>query len=1652
MTISRFGQLPLSVRKKSSRKRRPAGLSRRRKKQLGFETLEDRRVMSAESPVVWFANASGDDLYYAMQSYSSSTEEGALAILQRELERYGLGSDALSSGSSTRSIPTDPLLSDQWHLINTGQQVGNPDFQVIFATAGEDINVAPVWNQNIFGNGVLVGVYEPGAIETTHPDLAGNIHPTLSFDGFPFEDAHATAVAGLIGAISDNGLGGTGVAPGAIIIPMSGADPNDFITNELAFSFAAENGLDIVNHSWGPSDLERSVFQPTQAEILALRDSIVSGRDGLGVIHVWAAGNGADGVLDSANFDGYVNSRYTIGVTGVDHDGFYNNVDGTVTAYPEIGTSVLVAAPTGSVFLDIVNDTGIGSGIVTTDLTGESGFNTSDNTGFPNGDRDFLDDIDFTSRFNGTSASAPMVSGVIALMLEANPNLSWRDVQEILVRSARQNAKLGEAADGFDQTFSQSYANTWIINQLNLFHDPDPWDATIDPALQTFVPTLDPNLTYAPSPTGGFLGELYLQNHYAPAPATMTNGAGYTISMGFGTHEEWYGYAHGIVDAELAVQLAQQWHTKNQVLPDELTFTTDLQLVPGNTAFVPRSQNTGEDNGDFVVPGGLGGETGFIDYYAEYFDDDPFMPDELDDLLDNRRSVGPIEFRVPDNNSMVVENVEITLTIDNYAEALDHLRAVLVSPSGTHSELIRFYLPNEYTDDNVQIRDVLISPDNLTPLDPHMDTAGSVGGTQTFTFSTNRSWGERSDNALIFDPTTMEPVIDTLVGLDSVFNPGPAPVLGDLLQQGWQLHFENWGDTDLNILEVEVAWHGSPIGANTQRIQGLVGVDDNEDDLFNYSRVIQANVDLDGDPTTNRLGEIVNLVDPNQESMGANVTVSLRRASDNVLVDQFVTGADGNYYFDVVPGNYIISVEDPLGRTAVDDSLTPAGFLPNYSSEWLITSDFFQAWDYDANLEVPINPATGAPFAFLDGNELPTQYHVNHINFLLDPGPPPAPQADFTGTVFADTNGDGVFNSNDTVLPDARVFGDVNRNGQFDPGEIFATTNASGQYSLTIPIAATTVVNVGVIPPANWTAINPGTGFQTFFVEQGDTFTGVNFFVQPPATATAGDGTLNSGIIMGFVFNDINGDGVRQANEAGVANTTVYVDMNNSGAIDAGDRVTQTNSNGAYVFAGMPNGTHLIRLSLDPSLQLTQTFPTLNLPQSATITAGGTVPNLRFGVRPPAGGGNLDFGDLPNVYGTTLASNGPRHPRGIFFLGNTVDSESNGIPSTDALGDDTTFTDDEDGVTVDPLVAGGIGRLEVVASRHGGYLQGWVDFNGDGDFNDTIGGVSEQIIVNRLLDPGMTVINFAVPATIDASTVYARFRYGEFGLGPLGLAQVGEVEDYVLAKAAPLVPLEIANGPDFNHDGEVSGLDFLAWQRGVGKTANVTANDGDSDGDGDVDGQDLADWEAEYGANPGGGQVAALQAGESGPTGQSSESSVLAPQFGVEFQSTSFTGGNEPAVQTSSGSEQPGSNASLDVAARGPVPVPGTPVGNVSQPTASETIVDSTLTRDAAKTNSITSLTSESQRRFQHVQRFDRDDRGYFQFARIETLTTETSFQDSVDLADLGFVMRDRALDRIFSRREKLMEQLPWNGDEQDDDATDALEAVLGEQIEWRFA
>ena len=286
---------------RAPKERRPSGVSRKRKKQLGFESLETRQVMSA-TPITPPSTGT-------MQSYSSNTLEGYLQILQRELYWQALtsGSSAESAAVQAFSIPTDPLVAQQWHLVNSGQQVGNPDFQAIYGVAGEDLNVAPVWNMGYTGARVTVAVIDSGC-QLDHPDLAANVSSTLGLDalnvdgdGSPRPDLfeavwHGTAVAGIIGAVANNGIGGAGIAPGVTLVPIRLIDPTAPVLTTRdpfveAFRYAIQD-IDITNNSWGPGT-SRALAGLSQQELLALRDSIIFGRNGLGVIHVFSSGNSA---------------------------------------------------------------------------------------------------------------------------------------------------------------------------------------------------------------------------------------------------------------------------------------------------------------------------------------------------------------------------------------------------------------------------------------------------------------------------------------------------------------------------------------------------------------------------------------------------------------------------------------------------------------------------------------------------------------------------------------------------------------------------------------------------------------------------------------------------------------------------------------------------------------------------------------------------------------------------------------------------------------------------------------------------------------------------------------------------------------------------------------------------------------------------------------------------------------------------------------------------------------------------------------------------------------------------------------------------------------------------------------------------------------
>lgn len=320
----------------------------------------------------------------------------------------------------------DPLYIDQWNLKNTGQRGNGPTA----GTAGEDINVEPVWRTQNLGAGSVVAVIDNG-IEIAHEDLAANVLAGRSFNylddttnptGRPTDSDHGTAVAGIIAA-RDNTIGGRGVAPRASLIGFNPlVDPT--VANFVDALTRTVDTIHISSNSWGAGNGSAPNLFLADAEVLAgIESGLVNGRGRRGTVYVFSAGNmatfrNAAGTLSpqNSNSDGLKNFRGVITVGAV-------NDRGLKSPYSEKGANVWISAPGG--------ESCDAHAITTTDRAGANGLN---GTGVPD-----YTNLSYTKCMNGTSSAAPTVSGVVALMLAANPNLGYRDVRWILAETARKN-------------------------------------------------------------------------------------------------------------------------------------------------------------------------------------------------------------------------------------------------------------------------------------------------------------------------------------------------------------------------------------------------------------------------------------------------------------------------------------------------------------------------------------------------------------------------------------------------------------------------------------------------------------------------------------------------------------------------------------------------------------------------------------------------------------------------------------------------------------------------------------------------------------------------------------------------------------------------------------------------------------------------------------------------------------------------------------------------------------------------------------------------------------------------------------------------------------------------------------------------------------
>ena len=317
-------------------------------------------------------------------------------------------------------VPTDPYFVDQFYLKNTTNVLNGVPV---------DIDVEPAWDLTRGGNGIHVAVIGDG-VDMTQQDLSAALTgaqgidelsaPGRTDDEFhPFgNDMHGTAVAGIIAASQSNGKGGAGIAPTVTLnvarifrgdYPIAGGTKQVATDAQIAsaITWAWETvHSDVLNNSWGGGS-------PSTAITNAINAATTSGRGGKGSVVVFSAGNTSQrsiGVIGTVLYPASLST--VVSVSAIDRTG-------ALTDYSPEGGHISVVAPSGHFTGACVGE------IVTTDMWGAPG--CSDGPG---------SDVNFTSTFSGTSAAAPQVSAVAALLLAVKPTMLGSSVQSAITANA----------------------------------------------------------------------------------------------------------------------------------------------------------------------------------------------------------------------------------------------------------------------------------------------------------------------------------------------------------------------------------------------------------------------------------------------------------------------------------------------------------------------------------------------------------------------------------------------------------------------------------------------------------------------------------------------------------------------------------------------------------------------------------------------------------------------------------------------------------------------------------------------------------------------------------------------------------------------------------------------------------------------------------------------------------------------------------------------------------------------------------------------------------------------------------------------------------------------------------------------------------------
>jgi subtilisin-like proprotein convertase family protein len=334
------------------------------------------------------------------------------------------------------SVVGDPLLAYSWYLKNNLHFSFYPSHE----RPQMDLNLDLDLTRMPAGSGVEIAVSDTG-VDFNHADLSQNLNARESLNFaqnsnlLPYDSlGHGTAVTGIIAALAQNNIGSRGIAPGSRVRVVNFLD--SYQTSEMLYKQAMMD-VDIFNYSYG--DFSRRYLASDPDYNLILKHGVEKLREGLGAIYIKAAGN--EYSFKQANFAG-INSAilpYNANLPQ-DNESPYMLVVGALNhkavkaSYSNAGSNLWVSAFGGEI------DYGEKlPAILTTDISNclKGYAQINDRVNLFEYQHQLNPNCDFTSTMNGTSAATPMVTGAVALMLEVNPYLSWRDVKYILAKTAR---------------------------------------------------------------------------------------------------------------------------------------------------------------------------------------------------------------------------------------------------------------------------------------------------------------------------------------------------------------------------------------------------------------------------------------------------------------------------------------------------------------------------------------------------------------------------------------------------------------------------------------------------------------------------------------------------------------------------------------------------------------------------------------------------------------------------------------------------------------------------------------------------------------------------------------------------------------------------------------------------------------------------------------------------------------------------------------------------------------------------------------------------------------------------------------------------------------------------------------------------------------